>query len=578
MTKPIKYAALCSLSLLLAACGSDTSTEMPTNATATASRISAQTVQPVSAWHDVVQRIYVGYFGRPADAGGLEFFAGRFRDIGAPVNIADMSIAYANNADIRALIDVFGTSAESQALYAGDNAAFIDAIYRNLFGRAAEQAGKDYWADAINKGHVTRARAAIQIMSGALDTDAAIVARKAVVAGSFTTSLNSAQRSLAYDGLAANVIVRTMLGSVTLSTDPAAFQGSIDSTLNTLVSQLGAQGMYSGRLTGNSNLFNSLVLENGQYWGFYASGGSGAVVPVSFVQGNGTSSGGAFSAPDAKDFGPAPAATTPVSANYSPLASLGGSITVTSSAPPYTTTAIPFTSTVFAEANYRYNQPAKLAEVAGTHRMGGTLGTYTMQIAADGSFSGSVAGCNYSGKLTPRASGKNVFDASWAFGSACTVMPGQTATGVAVSYLQVDGATRQVVIAVTNAARTTGAIAASTAPPLADLVVTDTVAGTGTTAAAGNTLTVHYTGWLYSPYAANKRGTQFETSVGKTPFSFRLGAGQVIEGWDKGMVGMKVGGKRTLMIPSRMAYGSRATNTIPANADLVFEVELVSVN
>ncbi len=107
---------------------------------------------------------------------------------------------------------------------------------------------------------------------------------------------------------------------------------------------------------------------------------------------------------------------------------------------------------------------------------------------------------------------------------------------------------------------------------------TDTVVGTGTTAVVGMAVTVHYTGWLYDASAANFRGAQFDTSVGKAPFSFQLGAGQVIPGWDLGVAGMKVGGSRTLTIPSSMAYGSAGVRgVIPANAALVFNVDLLAV-
>ena len=109
--------------------------------------------------------------------------------------------------------------------------------------------------------------------------------------------------------------------------------------------------------------------------------------------------------------------------------------------------------------------------------------------------------------------------------------------------------------------------------------MTDTIVGTGTTAAAGNTLTVNYTGWLYSASAANSRDAQFDTSVGRAPFQFRLGAGQVIAGWDQGLVGMRVGGTRTLIIPSALAYGSTGAGggLIPPNAALVFTVDLLAV-
>lgn len=111
------------------------------------------------------------------------------------------------------------------------------------------------------------------------------------------------------------------------------------------------------------------------------------------------------------------------------------------------------------------------------------------------------------------------------------------------------------------------------------LVKTDTVVGTGATATSGKTVSVNYTGWLYSANAANYHGTQFDSSASHgQPFSFVLGAGSVIAGWDQGVAGMKVGGKRTLLIPSSLAYGANANGSIPANAALVFDIELLSVN
>ena len=110
------------------------------------------------------------------------------------------------------------------------------------------------------------------------------------------------------------------------------------------------------------------------------------------------------------------------------------------------------------------------------------------------------------------------------------------------------------------------------------LQISDTTVGAGATAASGNTVTVNYTGWLYDATAANFRGKQFDSSVGKAPFTFKLGAGQVIKGWDQGVVGMKVGGTRTLVIPSSLGYGSAgAGGIIPGNTALVFTVDLLAV-
>ncbi len=102
--------------------------------------------------------------------------------------------------------------------------------------------------------------------------------------------------------------------------------------------------------------------------------------------------------------------------------------------------------------------------------------------------------------------------------------------------------------------------------------------GTGPMAASGKTATVHYTGWLHVDEAPDNKGTQFDSSVGRGPFSFRIGSGQVIRGWDQGVQGMKVGGRRRLVLPPEFAYGARgAGGVIPPNATLVFDVELLDV-
>ncbi|WP_423679098.1 MULTISPECIES: FKBP-type peptidyl-prolyl cis-trans isomerase [unclassified Undibacterium] len=102
--------------------------------------------------------------------------------------------------------------------------------------------------------------------------------------------------------------------------------------------------------------------------------------------------------------------------------------------------------------------------------------------------------------------------------------------------------------------------------------------GTGQEIATGNNALVHYTGWLHDPLAAKEHGTQFDSSSGRPPFSFTVGAGRVIKGWEQGIIGMKVGGKRTLIIPPELAYGTRgAGGVIPPNATLIFDVELVGI-
>ncbi|MBF0105371.1 MAG: FKBP-type peptidyl-prolyl cis-trans isomerase [Deltaproteobacteria bacterium] len=120
------------------------------------------------------------------------------------------------------------------------------------------------------------------------------------------------------------------------------------------------------------------------------------------------------------------------------------------------------------------------------------------------------------------------------------------------------------------------AITVSAFAALTELKTTDTLVGTGVEAVDGKTVSVHYTGWLLEN---GQKGKKFDSSLDRgSPFGFVLGTGRVIKGWDQGVKGMKVGGKRTLNIPAALGYGaSGAGSDIPPNADLIFDVELLGV-
>ena len=112
-----------------------------------------------------------------------------------------------------------------------------------------------------------------------------------------------------------------------------------------------------------------------------------------------------------------------------------------------------------------------------------------------------------------------------------------------------------------------------------EFIKIDIKTGTGKEATAGKVVSVHYTGWLFDKSAADNKGKKFDSSRDRPGnFTFPLGTGRVIKGWDQGVQGMKVGGQRTLMIPPSMGYGARgAGNVIPPNATLIFDVELMAV-
>jgi FKBP-type peptidyl-prolyl cis-trans isomerase FkpA len=109
------------------------------------------------------------------------------------------------------------------------------------------------------------------------------------------------------------------------------------------------------------------------------------------------------------------------------------------------------------------------------------------------------------------------------------------------------------------------------------LTQTDLVVGTGATAVSGSAVKVHYTGWLFNEARPDSKGAQFDSSAGRDPLAFTLGQGNVIAGWEQGLIGMKVGGTRRLVIPPSLGYGSTRRGPIPPNATLVFDVELVEI-
>ena len=145
------------------------------------------------------------------------------------------------------------------------------------------------------------------------------------------------------------------------------------------------------------------------------------------------------------------------------------------------------------------------------------------------------------------------------------------------------GALPALVVAMASGAtmlyRSTPASAQTAAKPVttsSGLQIIDTKVGTGPTPRRGQTCVMHYTGWLYEN---GKKGKKFDSSVDRRqPFEFPIGAGRVIAGWDEGVASMKVGGKRTLIIPPKLGYGERgAGGVIPPNATLIFDVELLGV-
>jgi hypothetical protein len=223
---------------LLAACGG----QPPSSAPAQLPNQLHATVLATD-YTTVVQQLYIAYFGRPADTGGLANFQQRMANLNAPTTIAQLDAAYRTNAALRELVDSFSTSGESKALYgSGDTTAFITAVYRNILNRAPDAEGLAYWAAEIDKHGLSRANASLSIMAGALSNassqgllDAALVGNKVSVSIRFIDAITQAS-SNGYAGDAAAAQARTMLTNVSASTNLTSYQSTINQLVSTLSS------------------------------------------------------------------------------------------------------------------------------------------------------------------------------------------------------------------------------------------------------------------------------------------------------------------------------------------------------
>jgi hypothetical protein len=194
---------------------------------------SASLVQQSVAvdYRPLIHSMYLAYFGRPAEFLGMQYWVQKFADRGLPSTVDGMLAAYESNAEVRAMMDQFANSEESQSLYVGNNRAFINAVYLNTFNRNAEEAGIAHWAAKIDQGQMNRGRAVLTILQGAQGGDQAMAALKLRFATQFLASMDQAAEIIAYTGDHMNEAVRTLLSSLKADADPAGFQATIDEFL-----------------------------------------------------------------------------------------------------------------------------------------------------------------------------------------------------------------------------------------------------------------------------------------------------------------------------------------------------------
>lgn len=237
----ILIAASCAV---LAACGGNGQSSGLSGDAAQAKHLTQAQKSTAAPYATVVEQLYVAYFGRPADPTGLSNFGAQLAAANAPTDIQGLLAVYSSNATVKALIDSFGTSGESQKLYGNTNpTAFVQAVFSNVLGRMPQTAGLNFWVAALNSGSITYGNAALQIMAGALANNTAqgvidtqLINNRITVALDFTGQVTAQNAVSDYSGSTAAATARNMLGEVDSKTDTTAFDATVNTTVASLIS------------------------------------------------------------------------------------------------------------------------------------------------------------------------------------------------------------------------------------------------------------------------------------------------------------------------------------------------------
>ncbi|HEX7640709.1 MAG TPA: DUF4214 domain-containing protein [Burkholderiaceae bacterium] len=238
MTKTLFLASMLPLALL-AACSGGTGG----NADSLSAKVLTPQRKTVAAdYQNIVQDLYVAYFGRPADPTGLANFEAALQGAGAPTDLTSLTQAYNSNPAIKSLIDSFGTSKESQTLYgSGSTQDFVTAVFQNVLGRAPASSGLSYWSGAIASGSLSVGDAALSIMAGAETNqsaqglqDAQLIANRISVASMFSSAVSSQGATNSYSGQIAAATARAMLAEVNAATDTTGFASTVSATVTAL--------------------------------------------------------------------------------------------------------------------------------------------------------------------------------------------------------------------------------------------------------------------------------------------------------------------------------------------------------
>ena len=268
MQRRSQLASLSLVAALLAACGGGSNVDGTAPRTA-GLRLGADgpTAPPTASAHSaLIQMLYLAYYGRVADSGGLSFWTTAFDNFNLPTTASGLFNAYSSDANVKMVLDAFSLSAEASDLYAGTDDEFVNTVYINLFSRYADVGGRQYWASALDKHVITRPFAALAISIGAQGDDQLTLAKKSEVATRFLAALASA--SLA-DTSPKGVVGADLLAQVNATTDLAAFQTEIDAAVQSISQDITPTTVL--RYTAFQNVYSEITTP-ARYWLSYGRG------------------------------------------------------------------------------------------------------------------------------------------------------------------------------------------------------------------------------------------------------------------------------------------------------------------
>lgn len=259
-SRNIILALICGV--VLGACGGDNSPTIHQSMHSESTKLQPSRKALASDYQTAVQALYISYFGRPADPTGLANFGAALLSANAPPDIEGLNNAYATSPAVRALVDSFGTSAESAALYGKSSAtAIVTAIFQNVLGRTPASAGLSFWADAISKGTVTQGDAALSIMAGALANtsaqgllDTQLINNRLAAATYFTAEISTQNAVSAYSGATAAASARNFLSGVAASSSAASYDANAAVTVSALFGNLPNLSPFAGNFGGPGNI------------------------------------------------------------------------------------------------------------------------------------------------------------------------------------------------------------------------------------------------------------------------------------------------------------------------------------